>query len=106
MKVRFQKAWRAQVRVFRYARAAAASVYTCLMGIPYHTYPLRRHVCAQERWIEARTVQDCGRLDEGQVIEVQGLSKRPKRPQESTRQSMAADSRESRGMVLVIVGQF
>ena len=32
--------------------------------------------------------------------------RRPKRPRESTRQSMAADSRESRGIVLVIVGQF
>ena len=34
---------------------------------------MRCHVCGQEKWIEARTVQDCGRLDEGQVIEVQGL---------------------------------
>ena len=32
--------------------------------------------------------------------------RRPKRPRESTRQSMAADFRESRGIVLVIVGQF
>ena len=31
--------------------------------------------------------------------------RRPKRSRESTRQSMAADSRESRGIVLVIVGQ-
>ena len=33
MKVQFQKAWRAQV--FHYAHAAAASMYMCLMGIPY-----------------------------------------------------------------------
>ena len=31
--------------------------------------------------------------------------RRPKRPRGSTRQSMAAESRESRGIVLVIVGQ-
>ena len=30
-------------------------------------------VLGQEKWIEARTIQDCGRLEEGQVIEVRGL---------------------------------
>ena len=31
------------------------------------------HMRGQEKWIEARTIQDCGRLEEGQVIEVLGL---------------------------------
>ena len=31
------------------------------------------HIRWQDKWVEAWTIQDCGRLDEGQVIEVQGL---------------------------------
>ena len=51
--------------MFHYAHAANASVYLCVLirvAVP--------RMRGQEKWIEARTIQDCGRLEEGQVIAV------------------------------------